>query len=439
MKNLRRVLITLGIVLAGGYGVFYGYSALMIAAAFKARMLCIGVFEGGRTPEHVLDQELSDFGYLSVDVDRQKGRVDANFFGLVAHSAQFQPGWGCRLPLGLEKPLPEVASVPGETDLELKRSENADLIEAVEAWFEPELKTHAVIVADASGVLHEAYTPEVGPGTALIGWSMSKSALHAMVGRLMYEGRLASLDEPLPQPLWHQQPDDPRAAITWENMLRMTSGLEWGEHYGTPSDVTRMLFASRSADQIPADKTLSHPVGAHWQYSSGTSNLLAVAAASLVPEYKQPMRTLLFEPLGMHTAYAGTDAYGNLIGSSFVSASARDWIKLGRLYLQDGIWEGQRILPEGWAAHGSKETALDQSGDDIGRHGAHWRLNPELGDDEVYYPGVPTDTFIAQGFDGQFMFIIPSRGLILLRMGAYKPDREVLAERMAAILRALEG
>lgn len=438
MKTLRRTLIILGITLAGVYGIVYGHSALTIATGFKARLLCIGVFEGGRTPEHVLDQELSDFGYLSEEIDHQRGLVKVSFLGLVTHSAQFQPGWGCRLPFGLEDPLPEVAPVPGETDLELKQSENADLIEAVDAWFEPELKTHAVIVADASGVLHEAYTPGIDPGSALIGWSMSKSMVHAMVGRLILNGRLASVDEPLPQPLWHRQPDDPRAAITWENMLRMTSGLEWSEAYGRPSDVTRMLFVSPIADQIPANKKLDYPVGTHWEYSSGTSNVLAVAATYLVPEYRQPLRTLLFEPLGMHTAYAGTDAYGNIVGSSFVTASARDWIKFGRLYLQDGIWQGQRLLPEGWVAHAAKETALDQSGDDIGRHGAHWRRNPELDDNEAYYPGVPTDTFIAQGFDGQFMFIIPSRGLILLRMGAHKPDRETLAERMAAILLALE-
>ncbi len=439
LKNLRKPLIALAIALGVGYGAIYGHSALTIAAAFKARMLCIAVFEGGRTEEHVLDQELSDFGYLSHEIDHQKGRVNADFFDLVEHSAQFQPGWGCRLPFGLEDPLPEVAPVPGEIDLELTQSDNADLIEAVDDWFEPDLKTQAVIVADASGLLHEAYTPGVGPGNALIGWSMSKSAVHAMMGRLIQEGRLASVDEPLPQPLWHQQPDDPRAAITWENMLRMTTGLEWNEAYGRPSDVTRMLFASPSADRIPADKALAYPVGTHWEYSSGTSNVLAVAAASLAPEYPQPMRTLLFEPLGMNTAYAGTDAYGSIIGSSFVTASPRDWIKLGRLYLQDGIWQGRRLLPEGWVAHAAKETALDQTGDDIGRHGAHWRRNPELDDNDAYYPGVPTDTLIAQGFDGQFMFIIPSRSLILLRMGAHKPDRETLAKRMAAILRALEN
>ncbi|MBF2755062.1 MAG: serine hydrolase [Gammaproteobacteria bacterium AqS3] len=441
MRYLRGVLIGLSIALAGGFGLGFAYSypPLMIAAAFKAQLLCIGVFEGGRTPEHVLSQELSEFGYLSGDVDMQEGRTEASFLGLMGRSAQFQPGWGCRLPFGLEAPLPEVAPVQGDDDLDLMRSDNADLVEAVEAWFEPDLKTHAVLVADASGVLHEAYAQGVAPDSALIGWSMSKSVVHALVGRLVQQGLLSSLDEPLPQPLWHHHPDDPRAAITWEHLLRMGSGLEWDEDYGTLSDATRMLLAARSVEQIPAAKPLVHPVGTHWQYSSGTSNLLSAAAASLVPDDLQPMRTLLFEPLGMQTAYAGTDARGNIVGSSYLAASARDWAKFGRLYLQDGVWQGERLLPEGWAAHAASEAALDQSGEDVGRYGAHWWRNPERGDDGAYYPGLPVDAFSAEGFDGQFLFVIPSRGLVLLRLGARAPERELLAERMAAILDALEG
>jgi hypothetical protein len=179
---------------------------------------------------------------------------------------------------------------------------------------------------------------------------MTKSVTNALVGILVGQGKL-SVDEPAPVPEW-SGPDDPRGAITLDQMLRMSSGLEFGEIYEDPrSDVCLMLFSVRDAAAYAADKPLETGPGGKWYYSSGTTNIISRIVRDSVggtqADYFAFPRRALFDRIGMRSAIIEPDPSGTFVGSSYMYATARDWARFGLLYLQDGVWEGERILPEG--------------------------------------------------------------------------------------------
>jgi len=197
----------------------------------------------------------------------------------------------------------------------------------------------------------------------------------------------------------------------------MTSGLKFDEDYINPlSDAPYMLLGVPDAAAYAAAKPLKTSPGARWSYSSGSTNILAYAIRQTVgdPSYLEFPRRALFDRLGMTTALMETDAAGNFVGSSFMYATARDWARFGLLYLNDGVWAGQRVLPEGWVAYSRSPAphALDQ------QYGAHfWLRIPEeyrCGSDGS---ALPEDAFHAIGHEGQFITIIPSRELVLVRLG----------------------
>ena len=198
----------------------------------------------------------------------------------------------------------------------------------------------------------------------------------------------------------------------------MRSGLEWAEVYSDPlSDVVQMLFARLDAAGYAASKGLGAEPGSEWKYSSGTTNIVSRVLRRALGEagYLAFPRRALFEPLGMSTATFEMDGSGTFVGSSFLLASARDWARFGQLHLQDGVWEGRRLLPEGWVRWAT--TLTPQSGDK--RFGAHWwlRVPPDLGGDTPAGKSLPADAFHALGHEGQCLSVIPSRGLVVVRLG----------------------
>lgn len=180
---------------------------------------------------------------------------------------------------------------------------------------------------------------------------MTKSAISALVDVLVQEGRI-SLDDPAPIPQW-QGPGDPRRRITFDHLLRISSGLQFNEDQSDPlADGTYMLLGVPDAAAYAAAKPLVADPGERWRYSSGSTNILAYAIRRIVGEsrYLDFPRRALFDRLRMASAVLETDAAGTFVGSSFMYASARDWARLGLLFLYDGVWSSQRILPEGWVA-----------------------------------------------------------------------------------------
>jgi CubicO group peptidase (beta-lactamase class C family) len=303
--------------------------------------------------------------------------------------------------------------------------------------------TYAVAVVHRGRLLAERYGGRlehwdrpfepVVASTRLLSWSMAKSILHAAVGMLVGEGRL-SLDARAPVPEW-DDPADPRHRITLEHLLDMRDGLAWAEVYdaGGRSDVVEMLFGEGQADMaaFAARSPAAHPPDTVFNYSSGTSNIVSGIVAREVgagEAYELFLRERLFEPLGMRSAEARFDDAGVFIGSSMVYATAQDYLRFGLLYLRDGVWEGRRLLPEGWVDHGRRIRSYDPPEDRW--YGAHWW---SVGDD--------LGTFWASGYEGQSIMLCPPLDLLAVRLGKSAGDDHTmtLAAWRAALVDAFRS
>ena len=243
---------------------------------------------------------------------------------------------------------------------------------------------------------------------------MAKSITDALVGMCVRDG-LIDVGAPAPVAAWA---NDARSAITMQHLLEMRSGLRWVEDYvdGESSDVIAMLFGSgkddhaRYAIQCP----LEHESGSTWVYSSGTTNVITRILGDLlgdVPGSHDRMDVLLgelFGTLGMD-AEPRFDAAGTFVGSSYVFASARDFARFGYLYLKDGVWGDQRILPEGWVDHARRQHVIDVESN-LG-YGSHWWTLPE-----------ERDALVASGYEGQHIIVSPSRDLVVVRLGKTVAD-----------------
>jgi CubicO group peptidase (beta-lactamase class C family) len=273
-----------------------------------------------------------------------------------------------------------------------------------------------VVVVHEGQIVAERYARGVGPETPLPGWSMGKSVLSALVGILIDEGRL-TLDQRELMPGW--QSPDPRARISIEDLLRMRSGLRFSEAYGNPwSDVLQMLFNCPDSAAYAASQPLSAAPGSVWSYASGTTNILSAIVRRTVGNsaYLLWPRQVLFEPLEMPSAMLEPDASGTFVCSSFMLATATDWARYGELWLNGGRWGERRILSADWIRFST--TPTPESPD--GRFGAHWwlKLNPEIGGSDPAAAAIAPDAFFAIGHEGQTLTVIPSRRLVIVRLGA---------------------
>lgn len=270
--------------------------------------------------------------------------------------------------------------------------------------------TLAQIVLHKGEVVSEFYGPEITAQTTLISWSMAKSITHALVGIAQMDGLLHVADNHL-FPEWTS---DDRRNITLQQLLEMRSGLSWVEDYvdGDASDVIDMLFGSGKDDN--AGYAIAQPLiavpGAEWVYSSGTTNVVTRLLGNLLGDsdgshakMEHFMRSRLFDAIGMH-AEPKFDAAGTFVGSSYVFATARNFAKFGQLYLCDGMWDGVRILPEGWVDHARKQHVLDEL-TGLG-YGAHWWTLPG-----------ERNSLVAAGYEGQYIMVIPDRDLVVVRLG----------------------
>jgi CubicO group peptidase (beta-lactamase class C family) len=300
--------------------------------------------------------------------------------------------------------------------------------------------TYAVVVVHRGRLVAERYhgalehfdrPPDpVTVATPLLSWSMAKSMLHAVVGLLVGDGRL-DLDAPAAVPEW-SAPDDLRHAITLRQLLAMRDGLDFVEDYVDDriSDVITMLFGEGQADMahFAADRPLAAAPGTRFNYSSGTSNVISGIVARLLgpgEPYAKFLHQRLFGPIGMTSAVPEFDEAGTWVGSSYVRTTARDFAKFGLLYLRDGRWDGQQLLPEGWVDYA--RTIVSDDPED-GPYGAHWW-------------GVAGDqrgTWRASGYEGQSITLCPDLDLVVVRLGktdiSHGPD---LVAWRAAMVEAL--
>ena len=439
MFRIKVILAWAGIGMLG-YGLWYGYGAMSIISAYGAKNLCSCVFVAGRDPEQVIREELgttlSSLG--SYTINRSDSSAAGSVFGLARHKAIFRKGLGCTLVNGLSEQairsqpfigatvLPESDTIPwpkGDllTDRIPSNIDTATLNAAIEKAFREEdpkfmKRTRAVVVVYKDTIIAERYANGFSRQTPLMGWSMTKSLTNALVGLLTGDQKL-NLNAAAAVPGWHEKKDDPRSAITLNHLMHASSGLDWDEFYGGPSDATRMLFLDADAGAFAAKNNAETKPDAVFEYSSGTTNIISRIVRKTIGDrdYHQFPYRRLFRKIGMNGMVIEPDPSGTFVGSSYSYAPARDWARFGLLYLHDGVWLGERILPEGWVTYTSTPAPAALRGE----YGAQWWLNAgEPGNpSNRTYPDVPTDSFQCEGFEGQYVFVIPSKNLVVVRLG----------------------
>ncbi len=416
-------------------------------AAYKAKLLCSAVLAAGRDATAVLEGELGGADFALVDTELAPPRVRAHALGFT-REAVFRPGLGCTLvpnagdALSADFDAPAIGPKPWPGG-DLREAEVAGLDRPAlnatlrDAFEEPgperPRQTRAIVVLWRGGLLAERYAPGIDAQTPLLGWSMSKSLTNALVGMRVLDGALR-LDGPVPLVGWG---DDERGAITLDHLLRMSSGLAFTEHYDNfTSDVVSMLFGPAAIDTggYAARQPLAFAPDSHWSYASGTTNIVQKVLKESFPSKEAYWRYLyerLYAPLGMTDSFLEPDASGTFVGSSFGYGSARDWARFGQLFLDDGVWAGQRLLPEGWVDYSTTPTPKAP----YGSYGAHWWLNVGEPNDPTAraFRSLPQDLYRASGFEGQNVIIVPSHDLVVVRLG-YTPD-----ERLAGIEALVRG
>jgi CubicO group peptidase (beta-lactamase class C family) len=435
--------VLLAAVAAAGWPLL---KAAPIMTGFAAKTICSNVFISGREAGDVFLEDVAPVIFLasavSYRVDRKAKAVMADIVGFAEARAVFREGCGCTLLKGVPEAelkaqpiaardiresaiddLPWLAagreigeSLPTGVDAaRLKQALDAAFTEGSPAM--PK-RTRAVLVVHDGRLIAERYAPGFTPGMPLPGWSLSKSVTNALVGILVKRGRLA-LDQPAPVREWQGQ-GDPRRAITLDQLMRMMSGLEFDEVYTPFGDTAAMLCESPDFGAYAAAKPLAAAPGSRWSYSSGTANIISrivrQAAEAETPNSYRFLRRELFDAIGMTSAVMEADPSGTFVGSSYTFATARDWARFGLLFLQDGVWNGKRILPEGWVSYTTTPAAKAPKGE----YGALFWLNAGATSDPVSrrWPSVPADAYSAEGFQKQQIIIIPSRKLVLVRFGA---------------------
>lgn len=282
--------------------------------------------------------------------------------------------------------------------------------------------TRALLVVQHGRIVFERYADGFGRKSRFHTWSLAKSFTQALAGILVRDGVFA-LDQPAGVPEW-QSEDDPRREITLRQMLNMTSGIDNGDFSsGDPKTggfAGQLLFGpgARDLNTYAANRPLVHPPGTHWAYSTATSTLIAGligrAVGANATERKAFIQAELLDPIGAaHTTFE-FDRTGQFLGGSHIYASARDFARFGLLYLRDGVWDQRRILPAGWVDFARTRAPAANNG----TYGGHFWLNFEPKEHQfVLMPGAPRSVFEATGNNGQYVAIIPTHDLLIIRLG----------------------
>ncbi len=249
---------------------------------------------------------------------------------------------------------------------------------------------------------------------------MAKSFANALTGILVKQEKM-DIMRPADIEEWK---GDERSKITLNDLLRMQSGLKWNEDYGSRSDVNLMLFNEGDMSRFAVKSPPEYPAGTNWKYSSGTANIIS----SLIrKEFESDtacyafIQDQFFEKIGIIDAVFEVDPSGDFVGSSYLYATARDYARFGLLYLNDGVFDGEQILPEGWVDYTRTPASASN-----GEYGALFWLNRS-----GKFPSAPEDMYSCNGHDGQYIFIIPSRELVIVVLGfSPKPDNEIELDRL---------
>jgi CubicO group peptidase (beta-lactamase class C family) len=449
------VLVSAGLIASLG-GCSSPERAAGVPTHYVSHQLCSAAFVGGLDPDafykEAVQPVISPADLLiRYNVDLGRKEVEASLAGLVRSRAVFRGALGCQVDHGIRQPEviatksplapPLLPPIAGKEAVE----PNDPALKATldRAFAEPEgprrRYTKAVVIVHDGRIIAERYAPGIGVDTPHMGWSMTKSVTNALIGILVRDGRVA-VDAPAPIPAW-SDPSDPRHGITIDNLLRMTSGLDFGQSlyddwtdlFNPPSwmnfDVADQSAFAEQADMVA-------PPGTRWTYTNGNTLLLSriirdLAGGDAAHVYRFAHREL-FDRIGMEHVTLEFDSAGTPIGSSHMWASARDWARFGLLYLNGGVIAGERILPAGWVDYAARFTP---GSDDFGYGAGFWtNRGTSTGALGRVKAGMPADSFMARGSFGQYVVIVPSARLVIVRLGnAHTPLGDIDAmERLVA-------
>ncbi|MCK1282830.1 serine hydrolase [Bradyrhizobium sp. 44] len=442
MTRCRKiVLLTTTIALVGfALGAVRAHDVPKVATGFIADVLCAETFVSGLDVRRNLTETadaMPGAGLLTwamdYQVDRMRKDVTVTLFGIGRSHAVYREGLGCTLEHGggiTDVTLPpddrQPPLLPEIAGSAVVSPQSPELSVALDRAFAeppspPFRRTRAIVVMKSGRIIAERYADGIGPETPLLGFSMTKSVISALTGILVRQGRL-KLDGPAPVAAW-ANPDDPRHAITVDQLLRHTAGLALGSSLQASlgsafEPVNRMKFVEADMAAYAASMPLATSPAAVWNYHDGNTIMLAHlirnAAGGNPADALAFARRELFAPLGMRHVTLQLDGAGTIKGSSEMLASARDWARFGQLYLNDGVAGGRRILPEGWVNHSASATPNAWVGIGAGfwtnqgdSFGAKFRVEH----------GWPRDAFFAKGTIGQYTIVIPSERLVIVRLG----------------------
>jgi len=281
----------------------------------------------------------------------------------------------------------------------------------LEPNLERKRRTRAVVIVHNGKLIAEKYSADIDSDTPLIGWSVTKSVMNALTGILVEQGRVN-----LEMKAFPDGETDGRESITVGHLLNMTSGLEFNEELSDPlADVVRMILQEKDMAEFAGDKEMISLPGTTWHYSSGNTILLSKFMHNILgtTNYRNFPTKELFSRIGMEHPFLESDSAGTFVGSSFMYATARDWARFGQLYLQDGMWGSERLLPEGWVEYSTTPTSASE---EYG-YGSHFWLEIPKEYKSLENVTLPEGSFHAIGHEGQFITIVPSHDLVIVRLG----------------------
>ena len=450
-RTKNRIYIGLGSLILSCivYGIFLINSLLPVLTGYAAKNLCSAVFISNREQAEVESRNLnfSFVRYVKNTVNFQDSSVTSSFLWRKS-KAIYRKGFGaCLLRKMTESQLRKI-QYPTNNAVRY----NQDTVDWPLGNRIPKIPTNintikrdlitkklmtndgynghafAFLVVYKGVPVIESYQSEFNEKTRFLSWSMAKSFTNTLAGIMVQQGKW-NIYQPSDIEEWR---NDNRRKITINDLMQMQSGLQWNENYGTRSDVTVMLYNEFDFAKYTYQKPLEFSPGEKWSYSSGSVNVVNYLMRKAIgndDEYFSFARTQLFNKIGMPDAIFEADPTGTQVGSSYIYATARDYARYGLLYLHDGIFNGERILPENWIKYTTTPASASN-----GKYGSLFWLNKSK-----QYASAPEDMYSCEGHEGQRIFIIPSKDLVIVLLGhSPKPDKamkfnELLGDILSSI------
>lgn len=454
MRFIFTIILTASFIISSGCSAIQKVADTNLGTAYTAHELCSRLFVSGEDEqviiERVVKPKVFPLQYVwNLDIDHQQKvvSVSAPFFsGLNQATAVYRPHIGCTLlsdktAEALRADTIQPISIAEYSPFELRTTDNS-LTPYFQRFYQEDsqdpaeqIHTFATAALLNGELIHEQYAQGHHSEMKMLSWSMAKTITALLIGILVDEGKLS-----LEQAIAHTP--DKKGQIQLQHLLHMSSGLEWREGYKGSSDASYMLYEHGNSAQYVEGRPQQYQPGSHYQYSTGDTQLLAELIRQALNTDQQGLYNFyqqqLFNPLGIN-AVVEHDESGGFIGGARMFMSAQSWLKVGQLILQQGQWtvqgENQQLVSANWIDWISQPSA---SKDYYG--GQLW-----LGNMETDVAGIPDDAVFLRGHLGQMVAIIPSRQLVLVRLGAQGKEVSPSAfsqrylQDLAALIKAIDN